>query len=269
MATLTLPLKTHGGKYYLARKIVALMPEHLHYVEPFFGGGAVLFAHDPKNHSEVANDIDGELMNFWSVLQGEKSFKIFQRLAQATPLSRHQWDSIKECDGLKVGDAETQAWRFFILCRQSLAGRRKGFTSITRNRLRRGMNGNVSEWLSAVDGLSVVHERLRRVVVECMDGTKLIQREDTAGTLFYCDPPYLHSTRATVDVYEHEMSDTGHLAFLDTIKQCQGRLMVSGYRSPMYDEHLKSWNCREFRLSNNAAGGKSKRRMTECLWMNF
>jgi hypothetical protein len=32
---------------------------------------------------------------------------------------------------------------------------------------------------------------------------------------------------------------------------------------------LKSWNCREFRLSNNAAGGKSKRRMTECLWMNF
>jgi DNA adenine methylase len=32
------PLKTHGGKHYLARKIVGLMPRHLHYVEPFAGG---------------------------------------------------------------------------------------------------------------------------------------------------------------------------------------------------------------------------------------
>ena len=37
-----LPLKWHGGKYYLAAKIVRLMPPHIHYVEPFFGGGAVL-----------------------------------------------------------------------------------------------------------------------------------------------------------------------------------------------------------------------------------
>ena len=41
---MNLPLKWHGGKYYLASKIVQLMPPHLHYVEPFFGGGAVLFA---------------------------------------------------------------------------------------------------------------------------------------------------------------------------------------------------------------------------------
>ena len=33
------PLKSHGGKHYLAAQIVALMPPHLHYVEPYFGGG--------------------------------------------------------------------------------------------------------------------------------------------------------------------------------------------------------------------------------------
>ena len=32
------PLKWHGGKWYLAPKIVALMPPHIHYVEPFAGG---------------------------------------------------------------------------------------------------------------------------------------------------------------------------------------------------------------------------------------
>lgn len=36
---LTQPIKWHGGKHYLAPKIVALMPRHLHYVEPFGGGG--------------------------------------------------------------------------------------------------------------------------------------------------------------------------------------------------------------------------------------
>jgi DNA adenine methylase len=40
----TLPLKWHGGKYYFAPKIVALMPRHTHYVERFCGGCAVLLA---------------------------------------------------------------------------------------------------------------------------------------------------------------------------------------------------------------------------------
>jgi len=46
---MNLPLKWHGGKYYLASRIVSLMPCHLHYVEPFLGGGAVLLARDPED----------------------------------------------------------------------------------------------------------------------------------------------------------------------------------------------------------------------------
>ena len=80
---MNLPLKWHGGKYYLASKIVGLMPSHLHYVEPFFGGGAVLLARDPeddglwlfpnKGVSEVVNDINGSLINFWRVLQDPRN----------------------------------------------------------------------------------------------------------------------------------------------------------------------------------------------------
>ena len=32
---LSSPLKWHGGKHYLAKKIIELMPPHLHYVEPY------------------------------------------------------------------------------------------------------------------------------------------------------------------------------------------------------------------------------------------
>ncbi len=69
MTKLTQPLKWHGGKHYLAKRIIELMPEHVHYVEPYFGGGAVLLQKDPEGVSEVVNDIDGELMSFWDCLR--------------------------------------------------------------------------------------------------------------------------------------------------------------------------------------------------------
>ena len=41
------PFNWHGGKHYLASKIVGLMPPRLRYVEPFAGGLAVLLAKNP------------------------------------------------------------------------------------------------------------------------------------------------------------------------------------------------------------------------------
>src|SRR3954454_9373550 len=98
---LTPPLKCHGGKRYLALDIVRLMPHHLSYVEPFAGGLRVLLARDPKDRrlwlgtgsgnkgvSEVANDLDCRVMNFWRVLRDEDNFPRFLRMAQATPFAR-------------------------------------------------------------------------------------------------------------------------------------------------------------------------------------
>ena len=81
------PLKFHGGKHYLAKKIIELMPPHLHYVEPYAGGLSVLLAKDPEGISEVVNDLHKDLSNFWRVLQGGESFRVFQRLCEATPFS--------------------------------------------------------------------------------------------------------------------------------------------------------------------------------------
>ena len=82
-------LKTHGGKHYLAQQIVALMPQHMHYVEPYFGGGAVLLLAKPhEGISEVANDLNGDLTNFWQVLQDKKGFAEFKRRMEAVPVQR-------------------------------------------------------------------------------------------------------------------------------------------------------------------------------------
>src|SRR5262245_54721937 len=87
-----LPLKWHGGKRYLARRIVAMMPPHTHYVEAYAGGLAVLLAKDPNGVSEVVNDKHKALTNFWRVLQDEQDFEAFVRIVQAVPFSEAEWE---------------------------------------------------------------------------------------------------------------------------------------------------------------------------------
>ena len=118
-------------------------------------------------------------------------------------------------------------------------------------------------------GCPFVHQRLSRVFIENMPAIKLIKREDTPETLFYCDPPYLHETRTATEAYFHEMTGAEHEELLATLLQCKGKVMPSGYPSALYDSALGKWNRHDFELPNNAAGGETKRRMTEVLWCNF
>lgn len=271
---LTQPLKWPGGKHYLAPRIVALFPQHMHYVEVFAGGLSVLLC-KPAGGSEVVNDANKLLTNFWTCLQYPQLFEEMHRRLLCTPLSRWEWADAREFLDANPLPVEAKvsldhACAFFILCRQSLAGRQTSFTALTRSRTRRGINGNASEWLGVVDGLPAVHERLRPVVVECMDAVDLIRREDTPDALLYCDPPYLHEVRTTTTEYGlHEMAIEDHDELLVVLKQCKGKVMLSGYRSAMYDEMLAGWTRHDFEISNHAASGESKRRMTECLWCNW
>ena len=165
-------------------------------------------------------------------------------------MSRQEWlDAHSHVNG---ADPIANAVVFFIDCRQSRSGMMNTFTSVTRNRLRRRMNGNTSEWLSAVEGLPDVHRRLSRVLIEKMNALDLIAREDTPATLFYCDPPYLHETRTAPNAYAHEMSEAKHRELLATLAACK---YASGYPSTLYDSALKSWTRHTFELPNNAAGG--------------
>jgi DNA adenine methylase len=144
------------------------------------------------------------------------------------------------------------------------------FATLSRRRTRRNMNEQASAWLNAVEGLPAVHERLKRVVVLDSPALEVIQQQDGPDTLFYLDPPYLHTTRSSTDTYgEFEMSDEDHRQMLTVIKKCNGKVMLSGYPSELYSEELAGWNTHSFELPNNAAGGASKARMTEMVWSNF
>lgn len=282
------PLKWHGGKHDLAKWIIGLMPPRcktpnapkpddpgwLHYCEPYAGGLSVLLANDPEGISEVANDLNGGLTNFWETLASDDFSDFYERM-QTTPFSEEVWTGASIRSQLEANmpsvDRVGAARAFFIHCRQSLSGRMKGFAGITRNRTRRGMNEQVSAWLNAVEGLPAVHERLKRVLIRNQPALDVIRKEDGPRTLFYLDPPYLHETRATTGEYAHEMDDKAHGELLECLAGIKGRFLLSGYHSKLYDgvAGIAKWTCHEMKINNHAAGGKAKRIMTECVWTNF
>ncbi|SPJ33588.1 DNA adenine methylase [Kushneria phyllosphaerae] len=58
-----------GGKRRLADKIFPLMPAHDCYVKPFAGGAALYFRRSQPAQVEVLNDINGDLVNLYRVVQ--------------------------------------------------------------------------------------------------------------------------------------------------------------------------------------------------------
>ncbi len=268
---MTPPLKWHGGKHYLAPKLwaIAKAVPHIHRVEPYFGGGAFTLASEPEGYSEVVNDINGPLANFWRVLQDPFDFEVFERKAQTTPFSERAW--MDSGDENTIGSPIDAAFNFFVRCRQSMSGRMKGFAPLSRTRTRRGMNEQASAWMACVDGLPEVHARLRRVVILNQDALEVIKSQDGPQTLFYLDPPYLHETRVSTDEYAHEMTREQHKALLETLSKIQGKFMLSGYDNGLYQAFEDAWHWHRvmFDLPNNSASGEKKRRMTEVVWTNF
>jgi len=263
-----MPLKWHGGKGFLKKRILELMPAHSHYVEPFFGGGAVLLEKNPEGISEVVNDLNGDLTNFWRVLQNKEQFAEFCRIANCLPFCQLEWNESKR---RMEGSPVERAVRFFVFCRQSRAGRMQEFSTLAKSRIARGMNEHVSAWWNAVDGLPEIHERLKRVVILDEDALWVIRKHDGPNTLFYCDPPYLHRTRVAKAAYQHEMTENDHEALLVLLNEVEGKVILSGYPSKLYDALLQppQWHRIALDVANHSSGGTSKRRMTECLWLNY
>lgn len=269
------PLKWHGGKHYLAKRIIAMMPPHVTYVEPYAGGLSVLLAKEPEDSNEVINDRNLDLVKFWRALADQEKFSQFQRLVECIPFSEWHWEHVEQIRSGEYASGYHEevchAVAFYVFCRLSMAGRMKSFSPLTKSRLRRRMNEQASAWLNAVEGLREVHTRLRRVAILYDDATKVIRKMDSDVTVFYADPPYLHETRASKEAYDIEMSEEQHIELLETLANIQGKFLLSGYPSALYDSYAKrlGWQVTEFELPNHAAGGDAKRRMIECIWTNY
>lgn len=254
------PLKWHGGKYYLAPWIVSNFPsQYTHYVEPYFGSGAVLLAL-PAGKSECANDLDGDVIHFFRTLAAQPDE--FIRRANLMPFHEGAWNLTGQ-----GGDDVYRALAFFVRIRQSYQGLGKTFAARSRSRTRGGRNEQVNAWMNAVDSLLPVATRLLDVCWLSQEAREVIRAEDSPHTLFYLDPPYHPSTRTVTDAYAHEMTHEQHADLLRTILLCKGKVCISGYRCELYDTMLAGWRRIDRRIDNKS--GKTHEMRTESVWCNY
>lgn len=252
--------------------IHSLAPPHLHRVIPYAGGLGEWWNWPHENVSEVVNDINGELMNFYNILASEEYFGQFSRAVSMLPFSEPLFISSKAY--LEVSDGHNKIARavaFFVKYRQSRQGIGKCFATLSKNRLRRGMNEQVSSWLTAVEGLPEAHDRLKRAVVKNVDAPLLINQEDGPNTFYYLDPPYLDATRVAKDVYEYEMDVPAHQRLLETLSGIKGKFLLSGYDNPLYDSFkvLCNWRRVDVPIDNKASSKDIKDIKIESFWMNY
>ena len=279
MVRLRSPIKWFGGKGKMSAKILPVLEEieHRIYVEPFGGGASILIAKSPKP-VEVYNDLDLGLYDFFRVLCDTNLFEQFHRRVVAAPYHREAYD-VARATWRDTDDLIERVSKWFVVARQSFGGRFGAGFGTTVSTSRRGMAETASKFLSAIDKLPEVSERLRRVQIENLDWRVVIDRYDTQDTLFYVDPPYIAATRKS-GKYAHEMTDDDHRDLVEKLLVTSGSWVLSGYASELYRPLERAGARRiDYQTACYAAGrtratgmlgdgaAKEKQKTVECLWV--
>ena len=241
----------------MASMICSLMPPHRSYVEPFFGSGAVLFnkAHSPI---ETVNDIDGDIVNFFSVLRDEP-----ERLAEAVSLTPYARDVFEDAHENRGADPFDKAYRFAIRSRMG-----HGFKTYQKTGFKIDVYGRdrsycLDCWNRMPQGILQAAARLKNVQIENKPALEIIKKLNHENVLIYADPPYLLDTRGGKQ-YRYEMNEQDHLELLEVLKQHKGSVILSGYPHEMYDRELYGWS----KITKKSYNQNSDQQ-TEVLWCNF
>lgn len=263
MSVVKPPFPYFGGKTAVAEKIVALLPPHEHYVEPFAGSLAVLLAKPPSTH-ETVNDLNRELVTFWRMLRDRPAD--LERVCALTPHSRTEFEASYEAAGDDL-EAARRAWVRLAQGRSAPTGRSTGWRYHQAARSRQGIY--VPQYLANyVSRMAPAAARLASVSLECLPALDLIAAYGRhESVLLYCDPPYLGSLRTPGSAYAAEMLDgDGHQELLEALVGCRAAVVLSGYASPLYDDALRDWSRRE--ISAHCGNGTADKARTEVLWSN-
>ncbi len=259
-------LRYHGAKYRIAARIIEHFPAHRIYVEPYGGGAGVLLKKE-RSFAEVYNDLDGDVVNVFRVMRNAKLAPHLGKLIELTPWSREDFRAAYETCTDPVERARRTIVRGFMAF--GTTSRRVNRTGFRSRAYRQNQTGP-GDWRNYPDEIPIFLDRLRGVTIENRNAIEIIRQQDTVETLFYCDPPYVRSTRTSLQHkggdsgYAHEMSDDDHRALASVLHQVRGLVVISGYGCALYDKDLyPDWQRVEM---HSAADGGIKR--TEVLWIS-
>lgn len=202
-----------GGKRRLADTIIPMFPPHDTYVEVFAGGAALYFLRHPAK-VEVINDVNGELVNLYRVVQHH--LEEFVRQFKWALSSRQVFKWLKETRPETLTDIQRAA-RFYYLQHNCFGGKVEGQTFGTATTAPPGLN-----LLRLEESLSAAHLRLASAYIESLDWLACIEKYDREHTFFYLDPPYWET-----EGYGVPFAFEQYELMADALRRIKGKAIVS------------------------------------------
>lgn len=279
-------MRYHGGKFRLAPRLLSHFPPHRTYTEAFGGAGSVLMQKD-RSYAEIYNDLDGEVVNVFRVLQNRRKAKRLEELLRLTPFARSEF-----LLGYKTGRTEVERARRTLI--RSFMGfgsdsvsrtkaSRAGFNTRLSSTMSTGFRANANrsgttpahDWMNFSQAIPNFAARLQGVVIENRDALEIIARYDREETLHYVDPPYPSSVRRIGNGstpehrYRHEMTDdASHEKLSELLKSLRGMVILSGYPSPLYERLYRGWHTVAWTGGQFCSANTRSQTRTEMIWMN-
>lgn len=253
------PIKYYGGKTYMTEIIKSYFPNNYEVYVQGFGGGASLLFSKEQEKCQIYNDLG---QNVYSLFKTLSDKTLFFQLKQKLDLTFYSSDLRKEFkQKLKQNDLTIleRAYCFIYVNRSSFNGV-GGFS--TNLITRRNMSKSVSDYLSMIDYLPQIHNRLSSVIVQNRNIFDLIPKYDSENTFFYLDPPYVQETRSSNTNYQVEMTNEQHEQFVELINNSKGKFLISGYYHPIYD-NLHNFKRIDFESPNSGSDS------IQTLWLNY
>ncbi|MBD3611113.1 MAG: DNA adenine methylase [Hydrogenovibrio crunogenus] len=231
-----------GGKRRLAKHILPMIPEHTCYVEPFAGGAAIFFM-KPESKAEVINDINGELVNLYKVVQNHLEEFIRQFKFALISRKMFEWEQLKHLEGLT--DIQRAA-RFFYLQKLCFGGKSTGqnYGTATVSKPRLNLN-------TIGEDLSIAHLRLNQTNIENLSWDKCVEKYDRDHSFFYLDPPYWQTAG-----YGNEFGFEHYEKMADMMATIKGKMMISINDHQDIRTLFKAFNIKTVNLKYTVGGSK-------------
>lgn len=244
-----------GGKRRLAKTILPMFPAHSCYVEPFAGGAALYFLKEPSR-VEVLNDINGELVNLYRVVQHH--LEEFVRQFKWALISRQTFLWHRETPPEVLTDIQRAA-RFFYLQKMAFGGKVSGQTFGTAQSTPPKLN-----LMRLEEDLSTAHLRLSRTTIEHLPWLDCMHRYDRPDTLTYMDPPYWGTEGYGVDfgLEQYDLMATA-------AKDAQGKVIISVNDIPEMHQAFAGLMIETTSITYTVGGGGRGTAKNELIIRNF
>ncbi|WP_195264107.1 DNA adenine methylase [Clostridium sp. 1001275B_160808_H3] len=247
------PICRVGGKSKLRKRIIEMIPEHICYVELFFGAGWVYFGKEPSK-IEVINDVDKELINLFRTIKHHAPE--VERLLQYEFSGRDIFEEYKNCT-LEYMTEIHRAIRFLYVITQSFAG--KG------NNYGYGTTTKPGQQIFYKEVLLELRDRLKNTYVENLSFEKIIDKYDREHSFFFCDPPYIETCG-----YGNKFGEEEHRLLANKLKGIKGKFLLTINDHPLARELYKEFNIKEVKVNYSVSREqKARQNYKELIIANY